>query len=118
MSDNAVVGSSHWWDRLIAQDEAAEASSEKRSLRERLRDSQSAEPTDLEILGRKAKKERAKRLLEKSFKGNKYPKKPEKSRLASITFLSMKQVDGWFKRRRQVQNAEDVEDSWYDDAVA
>ena len=97
-----------WSDRLSerrARSDLAEISREKCEL-------------ELEILGRKAKKERAKRLLEKSFKGNKYPKKPEKSRLASITFLSMKQVDGWFKRRRQVQNAEDVEDSWYDDAVA
>ena len=46
------------------------------------------------------------------------PTRLEKSRLSASTVLSIKQVDGWFKRRRQVQNAEDVEDSWYDIAVA
>ena len=60
----------------------------------------------------------AKRRLEQSFKQNRNPTRREKSRLSAITVLSIKQVDGWFKRRRQVQNAEDVEDSWYDNAVA
>ena len=91
-------------------------------LRERLRDPRPAELSELEKLGRKAEKERAKRLLEKSFirlpSDNRYPSKGEKLRIVSLTNLSIKQVDGWFQRRRQVQNAEDVEDSWYDDAVA